>query len=196
VSFLRHTGFSVLVEQRRSTANRIIMISEPFAEIDASFADSISFAFLPGDIADDGSHSAYAVVRRTLDGLQVPWCAIVGDHDVHEKSFTNFIGMMSEDTQYAFTACFVRFSLGHRNCYRMTDLEITVALACLRTMLEVIEKLRQSEPESFRPCLAVRIRVRASTQVPTELAGPRAPLGPAPPANVRRATREKSDRGS
>ena len=79
------------------------------AEIEGCFAGSISFVFLPGDIADDGSHSAYAVVRRTLDALQVPWCAIVGDHDVHERSFKNFLDMMSSKTQYAFTVGEVRF---------------------------------------------------------------------------------------
>ena len=79
------------------------------AEIDGCFAGSISFVFLPGDIADDGSHSSYAVVRRTLDALQVPWCAIVGDHDVHEKSFTNFLEMMSSKMHYAFTVGRVRF---------------------------------------------------------------------------------------
>lgn len=79
------------------------------AEIDGCFAGSISFVFLPGDIADDGSHFAYAVVRRTLDELRAPWCAIVGDHDVHEKSFSNFISMMSEETQYASTVGKVRF---------------------------------------------------------------------------------------
>ena len=79
------------------------------AELKGCFEGSISFVFLPGDIADDGSHTAYAVVRRTLDALPLPWCAIVGDHDVHEKSFANFLEMMSSDTQYAFTAGQVRF---------------------------------------------------------------------------------------
>ncbi len=79
------------------------------AEIEGCFAGSISFVFLPGDIADDGSHAAYAVVRRTLDALHVPWCAIVGDHDVHEKSFLQFLAMMSSEKQYAFTVGQVRF---------------------------------------------------------------------------------------
>jgi len=78
-------------------------------EINQAFADSISFVFLPGDVADDGSRSAYAVVRRELDRLSVPWCAIIGDHDVHEKSFANFKEAMSERTHYAFTVGSVRF---------------------------------------------------------------------------------------
>jgi predicted phosphodiesterase len=39
----------------------------------------------------------------------VPWCAIIGDHDVHEKSFVNFKEAMSEQTHYAFTVGDTRF---------------------------------------------------------------------------------------
>jgi predicted phosphodiesterase len=78
-------------------------------DINAVFAGSISFVYLPGDVADDGSRAAYAVVRQSLDRLKVPWCAIVGDHDVHEKSFANFIGTMGAATHYAFTVGKVRF---------------------------------------------------------------------------------------
>ncbi|WP_353072473.1 metallophosphoesterase family protein [Tunturiibacter gelidoferens] len=78
-------------------------------EVNQAFADSVSFVFLPGDIADDGSCSAYAVVRGELDRLNVPWCSIIGDHDVHENSFANFREAMSEQTHYAFTVGCTRF---------------------------------------------------------------------------------------
>lgn len=78
-------------------------------EVNLAFADSVSFVFLPGDVADDGSRAAYAVVRGELDRLAVPWCAIIGDHDVHEKSFANFKEAMSEETHYAFTVGNTRF---------------------------------------------------------------------------------------
>lgn len=78
-------------------------------EVNQAFADSVSFVFLPGDVADDGSRSAYAVVRGELDSLEVSWCAIIGDHDVHEKSFANFKEAMSEQTHYAFTVGETRF---------------------------------------------------------------------------------------
>ena len=78
-------------------------------EVNLAFADSVSFVFLPGDVADDGSRAAYAVVRGELDRLSVPWCAIIGDHDVHEKSFANFKEAMSEETHYAFTVGNTRF---------------------------------------------------------------------------------------
>jgi predicted phosphodiesterase len=84
-------------------------LAEIVDEVNKAFAGSVSFVFLPGDVADDGSRAAYGVVRRELDRLNVPWCAIVGDHDVHEKSFANFLEAMSERTHYAFTVGSVLF---------------------------------------------------------------------------------------
>jgi predicted phosphodiesterase len=84
-------------------------LAEIVNEVNQAFSGSVSFVFLPGDVADDGSRSAYAVVRGELDRLKVPWCAIIGDHDVHEKSFANFKEAMSEQTHYAFTVGETRF---------------------------------------------------------------------------------------
>jgi len=78
-------------------------------EVNRVFAESAGFVFLPGDVADDGSRAAYAVVRGELDRLKVPWCAIIGDHDVHEKSFENFREAMSDRNYYAFTVGGTRF---------------------------------------------------------------------------------------
>ena len=78
-------------------------------EVNQAFAASVSFVFIPGDVADDGSRPAYAVVRAELDQLNAPWCAIIGDHDVHEKSFANFLEVMAEQTHYAFTVGDTRF---------------------------------------------------------------------------------------
>ena len=41
--------------------------------------------------------------------LKVPWCSIVGDHDVHEKSFANFLRFMASQTHYRFTVGSVEF---------------------------------------------------------------------------------------
>ena len=71
-------------------------------EINEVFAGSIAFVYLPGDVADDGSAAAYAVVRDALDRLQAPWCSILGDHDVHEKSFANYLAAMMPEKHYAF----------------------------------------------------------------------------------------------
>ena len=78
-------------------------------EVNQAFSDSISFVFLPGDNADHGDISAYQVVRDALDQLRVPWCAILGDHDVEQKSFENFKTFMAPDTYYAFTVEKIRF---------------------------------------------------------------------------------------
>jgi 3',5'-cyclic AMP phosphodiesterase CpdA len=78
-------------------------------EINERFADSVSFVYLPGDVAERGNREAYRVVRRSLDRLKLPWHAIIGDHDVHEKSFDNFLESMGTATHYAFTAGDVRF---------------------------------------------------------------------------------------
>jgi 3',5'-cyclic-AMP phosphodiesterase len=93
---------------RASDQNHLDLV-EIVNEVNRVFARSVSFVFLPGDLADDGSRAAYAVVRGELDRLNVPWCAIVGDHDVHEKSFANFLEAMSKRTHYAFTAGSARF---------------------------------------------------------------------------------------
>ena len=78
-------------------------------EINRAFASSVAFVFLPGDIADDGGADSYTIVRGALDQLAVPWCTIVGDHDVHEKSFANFLRFMAHATHYSFQVGPVRF---------------------------------------------------------------------------------------
>ena len=78
-------------------------------EINAAFQHSISFVFLPGDNADHGDPEAYAVVRRSLDQLHVPWCAIPGDHDVAQHSLAPFCASLAAQAHYAFTVGDVRF---------------------------------------------------------------------------------------
>ena len=78
-------------------------------EISAAFAPSIAFVFIPGDVADHGNAAEYKVVRSALDALTVPWCSIVGDHDVHEKSLDSFRAFMSSETQFAFQIGHIRF---------------------------------------------------------------------------------------
>jgi Icc protein len=93
----------------RSGEQNHLDLAQMVDEINRAFAGPVSFVFLPGDVANDGSRAAYAVMRGELDRLNVPWCAIVGDHDVHERSFANFLEAMSERTHYAFTVGSVRF---------------------------------------------------------------------------------------
>ena len=85
-------------------------------EINALFAGhSISFVYLPGDNADNGSEIAYRAVRACVDALRLPWCAIVGDHDVQQQSFENVQHFLCGTLYGAFTAGPVRFL--RLNCF-------------------------------------------------------------------------------
>lgn len=48
-------------------------------------------------------------MRQSLDWLRAPWCAILGDHDVHAKSFQNFLDSIARLTHYAFAVGDTRF---------------------------------------------------------------------------------------
>ena len=82
-------------------------------EINTVYAKGgVDFVFIPGDIADDGSVIAYEAVRRHLDRLELPWCGIVGDHDVHEESFENFYRYISD-------SLYTRFTIGPYRFFRL-----------------------------------------------------------------------------
>jgi predicted phosphodiesterase len=115
-------------------------------EINALYADGgIDFVFVPGDIADDGSEAAYQVFRKHLDRLQLPWCGIVGDHDVHEESFGNFRKYISEDLQSAFTIGPYRFL--RLNAFSVPKPDSFVLdeqqLAWIETELQKVEQAQQ-----------------------------------------------------
>jgi len=71
-------------------------------EVNDVMADSVSFVYLPGDNADHGDEAEYVLVREGLDRLNLPWFAIVGDHDVHLKSHDNFLKYMMPQAFYSF----------------------------------------------------------------------------------------------
>jgi hypothetical protein len=71
-------------------------------EVNRVMADSLNFAYLPGDNADHGEVEEYELVRQRLDQLNLPWFAIVGDHDVHLKSHNNFNRFMMPEAFYRF----------------------------------------------------------------------------------------------
>jgi Icc protein len=50
----------------------------------------IDFAFLPGDVADDGTREQFQLVHAEMSRLSMPWHAIPGDHDFKQKSLDNF----------------------------------------------------------------------------------------------------------
>ena len=113
-------------------------------EINRAFADSIAFVYLPGDIADQGSVAQYQVVRSALDKLKAPWCSILGDHDVHEKSFDNYLVFMSHDTYYSFDVGSVRFIA--LNAFDIADpRSFTLLPAQLDWLEEQLAKANQQE---------------------------------------------------
>jgi Icc protein len=71
-------------------------------EVNRVMADSLNFAYLPGDNADHGKAEEYELVREGLDRLQLPWFAIVGDRDVHPKRHHNFLYFMMPEPFYRF----------------------------------------------------------------------------------------------
>ncbi|MBW4039060.1 MAG: metallophosphoesterase [Acidobacteria bacterium] len=78
-------------------------------EVNGAFKGASSFVYLPGDIANEGSAEEYAMVREALDELKVPWFTVIGDHDVHERSFANYLASMSSSKHYGFVVGTVRF---------------------------------------------------------------------------------------
>jgi Icc protein len=115
-------------------------------EINRAFSGSLAFVYIPGDVADDGSVAAYNVVRGSLDQLKVPWCSIIGDHDVHEKSFTNYLSFMAHEKYYSFVIGQVRFIA--LNAFDIADpgsfCLLPKQLAWLESGLEDAAKLGQS----------------------------------------------------
>lgn len=110
-------------------------------EINHTFAGSLSFVYIPGDVADDGSASAYTVVRRALNRLTIPWCSILGDHDVHEKSFENYLAFMARSKHYSFQVDGLRFVA--LNAFDIPD---PGAFCLLDEQLEWLEsEVRQAE---------------------------------------------------
>jgi Icc protein len=78
-------------------------------EVNRVMADSLNFAYLPGDNADHGKAEEYELVREGLNRLQLPWFAIVGDHDVHSKRHYNFLHSMMPEPFYRFEVGSYRF---------------------------------------------------------------------------------------
>jgi hypothetical protein len=78
-------------------------------EVNRVMADSLNFAYLPGDNADHGAREEYELVREGLDRLRLPWFAIVGDHDVHPKSHDNVLHCMMLEAFYRFDVGSYRF---------------------------------------------------------------------------------------
>jgi Icc protein len=78
-------------------------------EVNRGMAESMAFAYLPGDNADHGTAQEYESVRSALSVLRIPYFAIVGDHDARGRSFDNFRHFLMPDMYYYFSVGQVRF---------------------------------------------------------------------------------------
>jgi Icc protein len=78
-------------------------------QVNRVFASSIAFVFLPGDVAEHGRAAEYSIVRETLEELKAPWCSIIGDHDVQERSFVNYQSTMAAERYYSFQVGSISF---------------------------------------------------------------------------------------
>jgi 3',5'-cyclic-AMP phosphodiesterase len=78
-------------------------------QVNRVLASSIAFVFLPGDVAEHVRAAEYALVRETLDLLEAPWCSIIGDHDVQQRSFVNYQSSMAAERYYSFQVGSISF---------------------------------------------------------------------------------------
>ncbi len=78
-------------------------------QLNARFAANLSFAFLPGDHAENGRPEQYDLVRSVLDQLRLPWFSTVGDHDVHSRTFDPYCRAMLPMAHYGFEVGNCRF---------------------------------------------------------------------------------------
>ena len=78
-------------------------------QLNSRFTANLNFAFLPGDHAENGKAEQYNLVRSALDQLRLPWFSIVGDHDVHSRTFDRYCPAMLPMTHYGFEVGNCRF---------------------------------------------------------------------------------------
>jgi Icc protein len=78
-------------------------------QLNSRFTANLNFAFLPGDHAENGKPEQYDLVLSALDQLRLPWFSIVGDHDVHSRTFDPYCRAMLPVTHYGFEVGNCRF---------------------------------------------------------------------------------------
>ena len=100
VSWVHFGDLHITTRQEQNYRDFVSLIEE----VNRVMAGSLNFAYLPGDNADHGAIDEYELVRQGLDQLNLPWFAIVGDHDVHPKSHDNFKRFMMPEAFYRFDA--------------------------------------------------------------------------------------------
>ena len=72
-------------------------------EVNTHLRQNIDFAFLPGDIAEDGTRDQYELARKAIETLRCPLFAIPGDHDRKTGDLANFRRFVQAEPQHAFS---------------------------------------------------------------------------------------------
>jgi 3',5'-cyclic-AMP phosphodiesterase len=94
-----HIGDLHMVQAEEQNHRDLVAIVD---QVNRVFASSIAFVFLPGDVAEHGHAAEYSIVWETLEQLRAPWCSIIGDHDVQERSFVNYQCTLAAERYYWF----------------------------------------------------------------------------------------------
>jgi 3',5'-cyclic AMP phosphodiesterase CpdA len=77
ISWLHFGDLHITTEDQPNYRDFLALIEDANEHV----ADGVDFAVLPGDNADDGTAEEYALIRRAIDGLQMPLEIRTGDHD-------------------------------------------------------------------------------------------------------------------
>jgi hypothetical protein len=89
-----HLGDLHIVDPRRQNAVDLLAI---VAQIEMECVGNLDFVVLPGDNADNGLPSQYALVATALKMLSVPVHVIPGDHDMEGGSLDAFHASLAPD---------------------------------------------------------------------------------------------------
>lgn len=89
-----HLGDLHIVDARQQNARDLLAIA---SQIELECAENLDFVLLPGDNADNGTPSQYAIVATAMKMLSVPFHAIPGDHDVQSGNLDAFHAGLAPD---------------------------------------------------------------------------------------------------
>ena len=84
-----------LTDERQRNYRDLLSIA---AQVETQCGDALDFVLLPGDNADGGEASQYALAATALKMLSRPVHAIPGDHDMEEGSLDAFHGVLGAGT--------------------------------------------------------------------------------------------------
>lgn len=59
-------------------------------QVNEHLKDSVSFVFLPGDNANEGTEAEFQMIKKVTDTLQVPLFVVAGDHDAQSGNLELF----------------------------------------------------------------------------------------------------------